>query len=195
MKKILTIIFLTIAAIALIPGDAEAQYGKKKKRRGEEEEVVTKQKSATSLMNNLWYGVNIGNPGITNTFFSLGVGPMAAYKFNNALSAGVITNFELTYLWGRFSPNETYIDYSLGVFGRARFLQSFYAHAEYNLTSLDRATTAEPRSNFPVLFLGGGYSSGRAPWGWEATLLYDVLGNLARFRIPIVYRIGITYNF
>ena len=120
---------------------------------------------------------------------------MAAYKFNRFLSAGVITDINYTYLWNRGGAAENYIDYSVGVFGRARFLQQFYGQVEYNVTSLDRATTIEPRSNFPVLFLGAGYTSGRPPWGFEATLLVDVLGNLSQFRIPFVYRLGVTYAF
>lgn len=197
MRKIYSIFVLLFVAILLFPADAEAQYGKKKKRRDKEEENsnVRVANGDFRFFEKVWLGLNIGNPNVNNQFLTLGVGPTAAYKFNRFLSAGVITDINYTYVWNRGATAENYIDYSVGVFGRGRFLQQFYGHVEYNLTSLDRATSFEPRSNFPVLFLGGGYTSGRPPWGFEATLLFDVLGNLSQFRIPFVYRIGVTYAF
>ena len=197
MKKYLNIVILILVGLIILPSEMDAQYGKKKKRRTTDdiETESRTERGSSNIMNRLWFGVNIGNPYVSSRVLNLGVGPMAGYKFNNYLSAGVISDFSYTYVWNQGVSNENYLDYSVGVFGRARFLRSFYAHLEYNYTSLDRATTIEPRSSFPVMFVGGGYTSGRPPWGFEATLLFDVLGNLQQFRIPFVYRIGVTYNF
>lgn len=188
-----------MAAIFFFPADMNAQYGKKKKRPPKEtEETVRQEKTPIDLIQKLWYGVNIGNPFIGNNTLVIGIGPMAGYKFNRFFSAGIITDVNYTYRWRNGGPNEHYFDLSGGVFGRARFLQSFYAHVEYNITSLDRVDTTKPRTNFPVLFVGGGYSSrGRGPWAYEATLLFDTLGNLGSVTnsIPVVYRLGLTYNF
>lgn len=192
MKRNLILVSFLLTAL-LFSTDINAQYGKKKKRRGEEEK---KELSTNPILNNLWYGVNIGNPGLSNIAFTMGLGPMAAYKFNNIFSTGLITDFNYTYLWNRAGASTHYFDYSAGVFGRAKLFRSIFVHAEYNYTSLDRISGAG-RTNFPVGLLGGGYSSGRAPWGYEVSLLYDVTGNIGVYRgtIPIIYRLGITYNF
>ncbi|GLR19471.1 hypothetical protein [Portibacter lacus] len=208
MKKILGVAVLIIFAIMMSSTDVSAQYGKKKKRtekdsgsRGDEktEKVEVRTEKGTPIaLEKFWFGLNVGNPFISNNIFVMGLGPMAAYKFNNIFSAGLIGDINYTLLWRQNSPNENYFDLSAGVFGRAKFFRAFYAHAEYNITSLDNVSTLEPRTNFPVLLVGGGYSSpSYTAWGYEATLLFDTLGNLGRVtnRIPITYRLGITYNF
>ncbi len=207
MKKSIGILTILIIAFIALPSEMNAQYGKKKKRpvkTDETEQVENERKSSREpkaeknefqILEKLWFGLNITNPNINNQFLTLGLGPMASYKFTPSLSAGIISDFNYVYVWNRFGSAENYLDYSVGVYGRARFLRQFFGHVEYNYTSLDRIDTSAPRTTFPVLFLGGGYTSGRPPWGFEATLLFDVLGNLQRYKIPFVYRIGVTYNF
>ncbi len=208
MKKLFGIVVLVIFAVMMSSVDVSAQYGKKKKRRtgtkerestDKTEQVEVRTERGTPIaLERFWFGMNIGNPQIFNNVFGIGLGPMAAYKFNNIFSAGLIADVKYTLLWRQNSPNENYFDLAGGVFGRARFLRAFYAHLEYNITSLDRVSTIERRTNFPVFLVGGGYSSPSfTQWGYEATLLYDVTGNTSQFtgRIPIVYRLGVTYNF
>ena len=215
MKKILGIVVLIIFAIGLSSVDVSAQYGKKKKRRPSTEETkqetektdktdktdkveVRTEKGTPVALERFWFGINIGSPYISNNIFVLGIGPMAAYKFNNIFSAGLITDINYTLLWRGNGNNENYFDLSAGAFGRAKVLRAFYAHLEYNLTSLDNFTTTEPRTNFTSFLVGAGYTSPSfSAWGYEATLLYDVTGNIGKFtgRIPIVYRLGVTYNF
>ena len=201
MKKYLSIILLLTAAMLSFPNDMNAQYGKKKKKRPSKDAQVegvedVKVQRQVNMPEKLWFGLNVGNPTLNNQYLTLGLGPMAGYKFNRFLSAGIITSIDYTYVWNRFGPSENYVDYSIGIFGRGRIFRSFFAHAEYNLTSLDRLNTTEPRTNFPVMLLGAGYVSGRPPWGFEASLLYDATGNLLEYRnFPFAYRLGVTYNF
>jgi hypothetical protein len=215
MKKILGVGVLIIFAIMLSSVDVSAQYGKKKKRRPTTEKTEETEKTNTRsdktekvevrtergtplALERFWFGMNIGNPFISNNIFVMGLGPMAAYKFNNIFSAGIIGDINYTLLWRQNGPNENYFDLSAGVFGRAKVLRAFYAHLEYNLTSYDNITTTEPRTNFTSFLMGAGYSSPTfTAWGYEATLLYDATGNIGRFtgRIPIVYRLAVTYNF
>ena len=192
MNKNKIILFFLLLGF-LFSTEINAQYGKKTKRRGEEEK---KELSVNPILNNLWYGVNINNIGLSNVAFSMGVGPMAAYKFNRVLSAGIITDLNYTYFWRGVGNTAHYFDYAGGVFGRAKIFRGVFAHAEYNYTSLAGFGNV-PRQNFPVVLLGAGYSSGRPPWGYEISLTYDVTENLGRItgNIPIKYRIGITYNF
>jgi len=208
MKRFLGLVVLIIFAVMLSSVDVSAQYGKKKKRRTTDDDAGSKdrteqvevrtERGTPVALERFWFGLNIGSPFINQFAMQLGIGPMAAYKFNNIFSAGLITDVNYTLIWNPNGPNEHFFDLSGGVFGRAKVFNAFYAHLEYNVTSLDRHTTIEPRTNFPVFLVGAGYSSPTfSAWGYEATLLYDVTGNLgeARNSIPIVYRIGVTYNF
>lgn len=208
MKKIIGIATLVIFAILMNSVDVSAQYGKKKKRPAKDEDdasgtkteqVEVRTERGTPLaLEKFWFGLNIGNPFLANNIFVMGLGPMAAYKFNNIFSAGLIGDVNYTLLWRGGGNNENYFDLSAGVFGRARFLRAFYGHMEYGIKSLDNFTTIEPRTNFSQFLIGAGYSSpGFTAWGYEATLLWDATGNLGRVtgRIPIVYRLGVTYNF
>ncbi len=193
-----SVLLVVLALSFFILPDLNAQYGKKKKRRDKDEEVETRSRiNSAQFFEKVWVGANINSPSINSFFINIGAGPMAAYKFNRFLSAGIITNINYQYYWAQGGQSQTYIDYSAGVFGRARFLQQFYAHAEYNFTSLEipTSTITSTRENFPLMLLGGGYTSGRPPWGFEATLLVDVSGNLAEYRLPFIYRLGVTYAF
>lgn len=176
-----------------MPEECDAQRRRKKKKRRDKDKVEEVSRS-TQIFDKMWVGINIGNPNVNNRFFSIGLGPMAAYKFNDFLSAGIVTDINYLYSWSP-SSSQRYVDYSYGVFSRAKFFQQFYAHLEFNYTSLDSPRISNQRENFPVLFIGGGYTSGRPPWGFEATLLIDAMGNLSQFRIPFVYRLGVTYAF
>ncbi|WP_235296928.1 hypothetical protein [Portibacter marinus] len=209
MKRTIGIVVLILFAIIMSSVDVSAQYGKKKKRRTSDDDddrrgdqteqiEVRTERGTPVALERFWFGVNIGSPLISNLGMRIGLGPMAAYRFNNIFSAGVITDVSYLLLWNPNGPNENYFDLAAGVFGRAKFFRAFYAHLEYNITSLDNISTLQPRTNFPVFLVGGGYSSPTyTAWGYEATLLYDVTENLGEVRgtIPIVYRIGITYNF
>jgi len=56
-------------------------------------------KSENWLKDHFWYGVNVGNIGINNNFFTAGVAPMAGLKFNKSLGFGLIGKFNYTYAW------------------------------------------------------------------------------------------------
>lgn len=208
MKKIFGIGILIIFAILVSSIDVSAQYGKKKKRRTTDDDArdtdkterveVRTERGTPVALENLWFGINVGSPFIFNNVFSLSLGPMAAYKFNNFLSAGLIAEVDYTLFWRQRGPNENYFNLSAGAFARAKVFRALYAHVEGNYTSFDRIRTTERRTNIPVFLVGAGYSSPTfTAWGYEATLLYDVTGNLGEVtnRIPIVYRIAVTYNF
>jgi len=192
MKKLIGIAVMVVFAIIMTSVDVSAQYGKKKKRRPAKEQTETTdqdngkktdqvevrtERGTPVGLEKLWFGLNVGNPFIANNIFVMGLGPMAAYKFNNVFSAGLIADVNYTLLWRGGGNNEHYFDLAGGVFGRAKFLRAFYGHVEYNITSLDRQNTFEPRTNFTQLLVGGGYSSPSfTAWGYEATLLFDATG-------------------
>lgn len=198
---IVTLIFVLM--LGSIGGLDAQDYskGRKKKRKKEKVEKPAREKKDFVLRDRLWFGINIGSPFVTNNYFGMGLGPTVGYKFNNIFSAGLITNVKYNYLWNiQFSGvNASATDYSVGAFGRAKLFASIFVHAEYSYLSIQDITGLFPltkrRTNFPVGFVGAGYSSGNSIWAYETVLLYDVTGNLSQFQIPIEYRIGITYNF
>ena len=162
--------------------------------------LAQKKKSASKnkldITEKIWYGVNIGNPYLYNNVFGFGFGPMVGYHLNNRFSAGITSKFNYQYNWNNGLNPLHFWDYSAGVFGRAKILfnPAIFIHSELSYTSLELSDTSGGRVDFPTLFIGAGYSSG-FPVGFEVSLVYDVLGNLALYGIPIEYRFAATYNF
>lgn len=130
---------------------------------------------------------------------------MAGYKFNHVFSVG--PRFSIDFTTAKFSDGfETYrfnsLDYGLGVFARAKFLTNLFAHFEYSQLN-ETFTTGSINSNGELekfrqwrdlLILGLGYTSGGI-WAYEIYINYDFLEDPESFRVPIVYRAGISYKF
>jgi hypothetical protein len=162
----------------------------------EAQKRIRKEEPSYTFKEHLWWGVNIGSPYLFQNVFGIGLGPMIGYNFNQRFAAGLIANVNYEYHWNLGNKPFNYFDYSLGVFGRAKILlePKVFFQAEYNYTSIAVRDFSKDRIDFPVLFIGGGYNSGY-PIGYEVSLLFDVLGNLSLYRIPLEYRFAVTYNF
>ncbi len=168
----------------------------------------------------LWYGggFNLGFSG-NNSYsqFNVGVTPMVGYKVLPFLSFGPRVGFDYTYIKGetfdgsaliRRSSNLT--TYSMGVFGRAKFLRYFLIHSELNYQSIESAfidqlgylaydaqndkilTQREGRENY---LLGGGYNSGDGLIGYEILFLYNFSIPTSSPQLPWDLRFGFTYKF
>lgn len=169
----------------------------------------------------LWYGggFNLGFSG-NNAYsqFNFGLTPMVGYKVLPFLSFGPRVGFDYTYikgetdngsqLTGRKSANLT--TYSLGVFGRVKFLRFFLIHSELNYQSIENAfvtnsgnlaydsktdkvlTQREGRENY---LLGGGYNSGDGLIGYEILFLYNFSIPTSSPQLPWDLRFGFTYKF
>ncbi len=169
----------------------------------------------------LWYGggFNLGFSG-NNVYsqFNFGITPMIGYKVLPALSFGPRIGFDYSYikgetdngntLTGRKSANLT--TYSIGVFGRLKFLKFFLLHSELNYQSIEQAfvtpsgnlaydsnadkvlTSRAERENY---LLGGGYNSGDGLFGYEILFLYNFSVPTSSPELPYELRFGFTYKF
>ncbi|MGK0363338.1 MAG: hypothetical protein ACI85O_000383 [Saprospiraceae bacterium] len=231
MKKIL--IFSLLAAIFTFgfSTDIQAQSRGKKKKSSKTDEYFDDSGNWTQK---LWYGAG-GTLGFSGgqgaSLFQIGISPMVGYKLTPWLSAGPRLSVVYTGLKGGAvnveerdgqlipiggtednSANKIgATDFGAGLFARAKFLQSFFVHAE-----LESYTSSRPVSNNSFNFwryddtlefvkvkenrlntyIGAGYnSSGGGLLGYEIMLLYNLNVPESSFDSPLEIRAGLTYNF
>lgn len=197
MKKFLLFSLLSIFFITAFSDDAYAQRrGKKKKKKTSKTDEYFDE---SGFANKLWYGgmvnFSIGGDGFGNNTLLFGLSPMVGYKINDFFSIGprVTMNYYEAYLTG---DNLKVMELGVGVFGRAKFLASVFAHVEYetlNLNELsDFGAVEGSDDNF---YLGLGYNSSMGgEWGYEILGLYNFQEEDER-NVPIDFRVGITYKF
>ncbi len=159
----------------------------------------------------MWYGggFNLGFSsnfynGLQSNVFGIGISPMMAYKATNWFSIG--PRFSLDFTTAKFNDGfQTYrynsVDYGLGLFARMKFLENFFVHLEYSQLNETYTSGVIINGNLEkyrewrdILLAGLGYSSGGI-WAYEIYINYDFLEDPESFRVPILYRAGITYNF
>jgi hypothetical protein len=186
LKRYLPISLFLVFIFTFITVDCDAQRRSSRRRVIETEDVYKE--------NPIWWGINVGNLSVFNNQLSMGVAPMIGYKFTEALSVGAIAEISYFYVWRRDpTPNESYLDYGLGVFSRAKIADVVFAHVEFRKQNVDFETSREWRDYF---YIGGGYTSGNGGlWAYEISLLYNVLDETNRIEFPFDYRIAFTYNF
>ena len=211
MKKLLLLALLTALLAGLTHQDALAQHRKKKKKSsGKMDEYFDESGNVWARM---WYGAQVGQIAFFNNQFAAAVSPMAAYKITERLSAGLITKISYTYERVRGIPgvrNFQTLDLSAGPMVRYRIIPALFAHVEYELTRFEHL----PTDNFgnpliiieedkiktehttqPYAYVGLGYESQVGVWGYEISLLYNLLDRADSFRIPWDLRFGMNYNF
>jgi len=170
-----------------------------------------KKKETIPFIDKIWLGGGINlnfnsgyYNGLQSNVFTFGLSPMAGYKLNSFLSVGPRFSFDWTIAkFSDFSGVYKYnsIDYGIGLFARAKFLQNFFAHTEFselNETYTDGSTNGNKlvtsREWRDLFLVGLGYHS-NAPIAYELYVSYDFLEDDNSIRIPIVYRAGITWHF
>ena len=170
-----------------------------------------KKKETIPFIDKIWLGGGINlnfnsgyYNGLQSNVFTFGLSPMAGYKLNSFLSVGPRISFDWTIAkFSDFSGVYKYnsIDYGIGLFARAKFLQFFFVHTEFselNETYTDGSTNGNKlvtsREWRDLFLVGLGYHS-NAPIAYELYVNYDFLEDDNSIRIPIVYRAGITWHF
>ena len=225
MTKILKFTFLFVMfSLCFAIADADAQnYGKKKKKKKKStktEKTDDYFDDSGNFASKLWYGggFNLSFSG-SNYYsaFNLGLTPMVGYKVIDELSFGPIAGIQYNYIKGTGSDNRIHkgdaISWSIGAFGRYKFLRTLFLHAEYGIENneyvlLDSRGTLliDPRDpNGGVLtvreqqnnFYGGiGYNSGGDLVAFEMYLLYNFIEpNVESINLPFILRFGVTYKF
>lgn len=170
----------------------------------------------------LWYGggFNLGFSG-SNAYsqFNIGITPMIGYKVLPSLSFGPRFGIDYTYLKGetiegsvlRGRRSTNLLNYSVGAFGRFKFLKFLFIHAEANYESTERAYVdqysgylAYDSNTGKILtdrigdenYLAGlGYNSGDGLIGYEIVGLYNFSVPSDSPRLPFEFRFGFTYKF
>lgn len=211
MKKIVLLTLLTFLVGICCSNDALAQTKKKKKGDVNDEYFD----ESGGFKHRLWYGGNFGlnfSGSSGYSAFSISVYPMVGYKVFDFWSVGPRVGISYTYLKG-YPANRpqniasvSLVDYSAGIFTRLKFLQTFFAHIEYeyqNYQGLPNGDLVVDSNNKVItgrvgqdnFYIGAGYNSSAGLWGYEIAILYNVLQPENSLTLPFDFRIGFTYNF
>jgi hypothetical protein len=148
-------------------------------------------------------------------YTNVNISPLAGYRFNNYIAAGVNLNAQYGQTRYRdYSDRTTQRDqYTIiggGVWGRVYPIPQLFAHVqpEYNSISqkttyyFDAAGNPKPtsyRTNYtvPSLLLGAGYTQGfGSRVGFSFAILYDVLqDSRSPYNNNLIYRAGVGLGF
>lgn len=206
--KIKPAYWILILTLLVSVGNTYAQSNKK--------EVDKYFDESGGFKHRLWYGggFNLGfSGGNSYSVFNFGITPMVGYKVIPNLSFGPRVGFDYTYLKGetaigKKSTNLT--TYSMGIFGRLKFLKVLFLHTEYNYESIESAYTdfygnllTDPNTNqirtertgHDNFLAGAGYNSGEGLFGYEISLLYNFNVPVNSTKLPWDIRVGFTYKF
>lgn len=208
MKRILQLCMLIAVLLMAFQHDAMAQSrGKKKKKQTKTDQYFD---DSGGFSHRLWYGggfnLNFGG-GFGVSQFNIGVSPMVGYKITDNFSVGPRVSVLYTDLRVRDFNNRVYraglVDWSVAAFTRYKFLDFLFAHVEYGVERIsftdgtvsgDKLVTGtRQQDNF---FIGAGYNSNSGGlWGFEISLLYNVLLPDNSPNTPFDIRFGVNYKF
>lgn len=203
MKKIIQLALLLMVVLFAFQIDAYGQRGGKKKS-----ETDKYFDESGSFAHRLWYGGGFTLGFTGNNFesiFQVGISPMVGYKLTDEFSVGPRASLSYLFYKGEtFTPagvqSANLFDYGLGAFARYKIIRSIFLHVEYGFDNEARISGYDEewlidrriRNN---AFIGGGYNDGNGVWGYEISLLYNILQDENSLNLPFDFRFGITYNF
>ena len=207
MKKVTKFSILALILLFLGSSSMNAQTRRTTKPKEKTQKSDKYFDESGGFAHKLWYGggFTLGFQGGTNSsLFSIGLTPMIGYKITPNFSVGPRVGFVYNSYNLEGYTGASWTDYSAGVFGRYKFLQTFFLQAEYQYANQvitfgeDRSTnpfTIVPiRSSRDNTFIGAGYNSGGL-FGYEIAILYNVNVPAGSFQSPLDIRAGFTYNF
>lgn len=222
MKKLLIFGFLLTFLMTAFTVDVDAQYRRKKKKKKKKKPTTERNseyfdESGGDITDRLWYGADVTlNFGSFNgtSGFVWGLSPMVGYKITDDFSAGpkisFLNNIQKSNNGGGQDLTLNTINYGGGIWTRHKIFQNYFVHGEFEfineefgLVSGGRFLTDPQTNKVQTIretnahyYLGGGYGgSGGQGFGFTATILWDFSQEFTSQSIPIVYRLGITYNF
>ncbi len=177
MKKLLFLLFILFAVVALSFGQNETQSTQDttaftQQTTQPEQQSVQKQKQKR-----VYFGGNVGFS--FGSYTRIGIYPLVGFKITPKLSIGLKIGYE--YLKYNNSVDEySTSNYGGSIFARYRIIPRLYVHVEYEATNygLLDINSDVYRQWVNFLYLGGGYSQ---PIGGNAYLnlqvLFDVLND------------------
>lgn len=214
MKKIKYFLLMVIA-LGLFANNAEAQTKKKKKKTTataadkKNARRETKDSDENFWRTKMWYGSDI-NVGLGNGQFNLGLTPIAAYKFNNSISAGIITKLEYQFIGATYTGYNTKYEaltFGGGLVARAKIVGGLFAQGEYEWSRFTYPTDFDYNTNKflkesvvkPHGYIGLGWASGGDVWKSQISIMRNISYSQLDYQITQRgvwdFRIGFNYNF
>ena len=155
-------------------------------------------KKDSDFKDRLWYGINLGNIGLSNNQFYINLSFMGGVKIIKNWNAGAIIHTNYTYLWqaGDY-PSYNIFDYGFGGLTTVKIFRNYFAQLEADKMYLSKFSFEELiKKPYLFTYIGGGYqykSPGR--WSMIITLLYNVNPDTNQLFFPLNYRAAFVYNF
>ncbi|MCG8329320.1 MAG: hypothetical protein MI974_16615 [Chitinophagales bacterium] len=206
MKKILQLSLLVIALIFACNLDVQAQS--KKKKSGTDKYFD----ESGNFASHLWYGAGFVFPTFNSgtdffgnrfSFFGFGISPMVGYKLTPDFSAGIRASLYYEFYNSEAFPSVNTLNYGMGGFLRYKVFNAIFLHGEYGFDNEVTDYTYDGVNDKLVPerklinngYLGVGYNDSNGVWGYEISLLYNLLYDDSAFYSPFDLRFGFTYNF
>ena len=157
------------------------------------------QNNKLNIKNRLWYGINLGNIGLSNNQFYINLSFMGGVKVLKNLNVGAVVHTNYTYLW--FPGNEpsyNIFDYGFGGLTTFRFYRGYFAMLEIDKMYLSNFLLNGnlKKQGYNFYFVGGGYQyRSNSKWSTIITLLYNANPDTNQRYFPLNYRAAFVYNF
>ena len=206
MNKIFRITFFVAILLSLMPNSMMAQrtQPKSKKKSAVESRIA----SDAKILDNLWYGFNIGGIGGGRGLFQVAISPMVGYKITPTLSVGLLMKLDYRY-YNISNQNHPVIkkfetiDLGPTLFARVRVFNQFFVQGEVESANFQRPLDIQnnkvvlDKISRPYAYVGLGYIQGQgSTWGYNVSLYYNVLRDPKdNERGVLDYRASLTYKF
>ncbi len=170
-------------------------------------------KKDSGVESKLWYGGEF-DFGLSNSSFNIGISPMVGFKLTDRLSVGIRVPLNYNYLKLTKTNGETMnfsnLDMGIGAFSRYKIFKNIFGHFEFQKLWTEQPIytgnylTIDPENQSSILTqsthenqlnLGFGYNRSKGKWGYEFSLLYNLLHDTNSEKIPLSARVGLNYNF
>jgi hypothetical protein len=160
----------------------------------------SKNKESEGITNKLWYGINIGNIGISNNQFNTNLSLMGGYKITDRINIGAIIHGYYDYYWQRGNDsNQSIFDFGFGGLANVKVFRNYFAQIEVDQmyrTKYDWQTGSQKQLPYLFTYIGGGYQYNPSQdWSFAITLLYNVNPDSNSEFFPLDYRVAFVHNF
>ncbi len=178
MKSVYKITLVLLIAFIFSSNDGYSQYSN------------LSNATPAKIKENPWFVGGMIGGSFSNNGGSFEISPLVGYKVTPDFNVGT----RLTYIYSKYY-GKSYNDYGGSLFAQYRFLNFLFAHAEYEVLSV-QSIYDEKRRTINSLFLGGGlYQSMGGKAFTTIAILYNVLETeYSPYSNPVI-RIGFGVGF